>query len=147
MMDSKGFRGKKDEATDEITMKRAEREKGELKAENEKLKRRLKQLERDNRETNEKLTQIEKKLTQIEREMSPTSLQRIAQELAKNGTEGDFKEGEVGYKFPNGTLFRSMYVLESRYSSVRELVANLLMCLVTINRECGDYGERKKKKK
>eukprot|EP00986_Skeletonema_menzelii_P020826 scaffold32386_cov154-Skeletonema_menzelii.AAC.2 len=53
---------------------------------------------------------------------------------------------EMGYELENDKFFRIMFVLCRHYSSVLELVANLLVCFIKINRKCGGYGERQLKR-
>ena len=72
---------------------------------------------------------------------SPANLQGIIQEVIEK-----LKKGEDGYELENDKYFRVMSVLSRSYSSERELMANLLMCFVKINRKGGDYGERQPKR-
>ena len=99
--------------------------------------RKLKQKNRDLQVKVDELEEENKRLKRIEEEMSPAVLQNIAVELKKN---------EEGYEFENTKYFRIMSVLHRPYSSVRELVANVLVCSVKINRKGGDYGERQPKR-
>ena len=79
------------------------------------------------------------KFLPLEEEMSPADLQNIAIKLKKG-------EEKNGYEFENTKYLRIMSVLHRPHSSVRELVASLLVCSVKINRKCGDYGERQPKR-
>ena len=81
----------------------------------------------------------QKGVKRIEEETSPADLQNIAIKLKKG-------EEKNGYEFENTKYFRIMSVLHRPHSSVRELVASLLVCSVKINRKCGDYGERQPKR-
>jgi len=72
--------------------------------------------------------------------MSPESLQNMVVELKKYETKGDLTNDDLGYKFGNKEYYRIMSVLKNPYSSVQELVANLVICSFTMNR--GSYEER-----
>jgi hypothetical protein len=120
-MDSEGFPEKKDKAIDDITV---------LQAENKRLRRESRDLKAGNRELKEENGRLREQLKQIEIDMSLASLQKILEELKKNETKG-----KKGYKFPDVKVARSLSVLQSGYSSIPELVANLLMCHVTMNRK------------
>jgi len=99
-------------------------------------------LKEEIRELKEENMKMRERLQQMEQEMSRESLQNIVVELKKNETKGDLKSGKFGYKLENKHYYKIMYVLERPYSSVRELVANLVTCSVKLKRKCGSYGER-----
>mmetsp|Transcript_1942 Transcript_1942/g.4253 ORF Transcript_1942/g.4253 Transcript_1942/m.4253 type:complete len:157 (+) Transcript_1942:2721-3191(+) len=132
-MDIEGLHDKKDHATD-IT--KLQEKVDRLQRENDDLKQHNKQQKEENRKMNERLQQMKK-------EMSPECLQQIVVEVKKNETKGDdLKKGDLGYEFENDKFYKIMYVLERPYSSVWELVANLVTCSVKLKRKCGSYGER-----
>jgi len=92
----------------------------------------LKQHNKEQEEENRKLKEENRKL----RDTSPECLQNIVVELKKNETKkSDLQEDELGYEFVDGTYLRTMYVLERPYSSVRELVANLVVCSFKVKRK------------
>ena len=139
-MDIEGLHDKKDHATDITKLQekvdRLQRENGDLKQHN-------KQQEEENRKLKEENRKMREQLEQIKIEMSPECLQQFVVEVKKNETKGDdLKKGDLGYEFENDKFYRIMYVLERPYSSVRELVANLVTCSVKLKRKCGSYGER-----
>ena len=96
-------------------------------------------LQEENRKLKEENRKLRERLKRNEEEVSPACLQNIVEEVKKN-------EMEMGYELENDKFFRIMFVLCRHYSSVLELVANLLVCFIKINRKCGGYGERQLKR-
>lgn len=92
----------------------------------------------------DKVKEQEKRIRQLEEENSASlaSLQSILHNVVVA-----LRKNEEGYEFENTKYFRIMSVLHRPYPSVRELVANLLVCFVKINRKGGDYGERERQPK
>ena len=132
-MDSEELDEKKDQASDitklQVKVDWLQRENGDLKEQN--------------REQGEEIRKLNERLQQMKKEMSPECLQPIVVEVKKYETKGDdLKKGDLGYEFDNDKYYRIMDVLKQQYSSVQELVANLVTCSVKVNRKGGGYGER-----
>lgn len=121
-----------------------EKVRANLQEENRKLRERLKQVETENRKKQEENMKLRERLKQVKTEMSQENLQKICLELKKNEKK-DVKEGEkkneMGYEFPNDKFYRVMWVFKQTHDSVWELVVDLLLCFVTVNRGT-EYKER-----
>lgn len=95
---------------------------------------RIRELTEENRKLREQLKQKE-----VGTGMSPEDLQSSLLGLREN-------EMGYGYEFPRDKFYRLMYVLTQNYNSVWELVEKILLCFVTVNRKCGNYGGRPNKR-
>ena len=97
-------------------------------------------------ELKEKVKQLERKLAiSSTKPMPEDELQNIIVALKLGETKRDFKEGEMGYKFPNDTYLRLMMMSQGDFSSGKEQMEHMLMCSVSMNRSGGNYGERSDK--
>eukprot|EP00984_Skeletonema_dohrnii_P016141 scaffold7112_cov82-Skeletonema_dohrnii-CCMP3373.AAC.4 len=77
-----------------------------------------------------------------ETDIEAEEIRELKEKIGEMVVEFKKNEGELGYKFENNEYYRTMDVLEQQYSSVQELVTNLVMCSFKVNRKCGGYGER-----
>lgn len=93
----------------------------------EQLKERSKKLEDENNKLKEQLKQLREQLKQNETKPSSSTVQKIVLEVKKSETKG-------GYRLDNALYHRIMHAAEQHYSSIEELVLNLVACSVTTNR-------------
>ncbi len=116
------------------------------------LQTKIRELEEADRKKEDEIMKLKeeiRRLKQVETEKAfcqimQVTLQKMLLELKKNEKKDekeDEKKNEMGYEFPNDKFYRVMYVLTQNHNSVWELVMNLLLCFVTVNRGT-EYKER-----
>ncbi len=139
-MESRNEEEKRNGIDEEKDRANLQKEISELKEEIRELKEEVQELKEDeNRKKEDENTKLREGLKQV---------QKMVIELKKNekkNEKDDENEGEhqneIGYEFPNDKYFRIRNVLRKNYISVWDVVVDLLLCFVTLNRG-KEYKER-----